>query len=635
MHCNRKNGKCAYRASALVITLMFIILLGLEALVVGIILNRSIGTEAVLRGKNLSTKHAASLALNSLTGVIYNRAAAGESISSLWAKYKREGSDTSYSILEANRYTTTNPENGLTDSLPIDTAAWIQEYRGFYVHLVGRAKSDDVDLLTHKWILLTPCTSISTGLTTIATGLPYPGTRSVVVDPLTGRVFFGAINDDAVVLSNMYSWHSSTGLSTLLSSSNYGVGSAATAMASDGRVFFGSSQTQDDGNTAMNDKFWTWKDNILSTILTGMKGGGRWWINSGEFTTFDSRNDRVYFGTAWQSNIYTWKNNQLSTIQVDTGAATDYTPAGGRVVLGDSDEIYFTDNTSGTWKLYRWTPAGPTQMIVDLNALGITGSPWTFASLSDGRIWISEWTGSKRLYTYKTGVGLSTISGSGYAHPAFWEEYPRPGRVHEFANGYAFMTSSTTSYYWNPSSPHVITALGGGQGYSTAINADNTLVAYTDDNTAMNIRVWGPSTGLSTLPGTFDYPGYQEALVWNGNDTLYIGTGNSPGRFFVWNASTQALSTIISSTVSNLGIYGGVKVDSSSGYVYVGSESSTGNFYAYQPTTGLITVLSSVTKPGGYIGMVGLNPLGGVYFGQRSATGNFYYYNPTSNCLTR
>ena len=63
----------SFRASALVITLMFIVLLGLEALVVGLLFSRSmVQKRGILRGKDQSMRRASEIVLNSLSQVIYN-----------------------------------------------------------------------------------------------------------------------------------------------------------------------------------------------------------------------------------------------------------------------------------------------------------------------------------------------------------------------------------------------------------------------------------------------------------------------------------------------------------------------------------------------------------------------------------
>src|SRR5688572_25108696 len=118
---------------------MFIVLLGLEALVVGLILNRSMGTEAVLRGKNKGARLASEIMLNNLSSVIYADLIANSLTSDqILAKYKRGGTNTVYSTLTPNRYLVVNPESGINEPLGIDTASWIQEKRGDYYHLVAR-----------------------------------------------------------------------------------------------------------------------------------------------------------------------------------------------------------------------------------------------------------------------------------------------------------------------------------------------------------------------------------------------------------------------------------------------------------------------------------------------------------------
>ncbi|MEB3287629.1 MAG: hypothetical protein VKJ04_09010 [Vampirovibrionales bacterium] len=623
----RKNT--SYKASALVITLVFIVLLGLEALMVSMILVRSTGAEGGLRGQNIAVKRGAEIVVDTLKQAIYaDIVANGLTPAQAWAKYKRGGSNTTYSNLVSNRYNVVNPESGANDQLGIETSAWIQEMRGNYYHLVGRARQDGVDLITHRWTMITPsCSSIpvATGLTTIAI-TTYPGALGTEVDPVTGRVFFSNIADDNLTdFSNFYTWHNTTGLSTILPSNRRGVGSHGMQIANDGRIFFGSNSVN---NANYQDGFWTWKDNVLSTIVNGLSGPGRFCMSCGKFTQIDKSTGRVYFGTAWQSNVFTWKNNVLTTILDESGGSLGHwTPAGSHIVIGiNPEEIFFTDDTSPNWLLHRWTPA--TGLTTAANLGGSALHPRTAFVQSDGRVWMVDYNSSGKVRSYKTGLGLSTLPGN-YNYIEMWDTDRKMWRFSEFADGSVFFSTWASAYIWRPSSPQTVIALPS-IGQFSAMSADKTMVAFSED-AVTRMYVWGTSSGLSTVPGTWNYPGYHEALIWSGTENkLYFGGYMSPGRVYSWDAATQQLSTIITSTEGYIGVYSGMSVDRVNGnIIYVGTDDSSAKAWAYSPSGGLTTLVSNRPNPVGF--PMFASPLGGVFFGEYNSSGRYYHYHPGGN----
>lgn len=607
-----------YRASALIITLMFIVLLGLEALVVGLLLSRSSGTEAVLRGKSQSVRRATELVINTLSNAMYYDMVYGNySLTQMLDRYKRDGSVSTYSTLATNRYDIVNPESGANDQLGIETSAWVQERRGNYFHLVGRAKNDDVDLITHKWVLLKPCTYSQSGaavLTTILSSVNYPGYNSTGVDPVTGRVFFGVASNSTTTTTNLYSWLPATGLSTLLSGK--GIGNRSLFVASDGRAFIG----EGDDSGAATSTFWTWKDSILSTIKTGLRGAGRGCDSCGQTngfwytrTQFDTRNDRIYFGED-TGGIYTWKNGTLATIYNDNDYAID------RLALAGTDEAYLVDDTAGNgvYKLYRWTPASGATLASDLAGTVNTPGRTGLSAQANGRVWFSENPG--KLHSWHSSTGLSTINGT-------YDSAVGPNWFQELNTGEVLIGADGGSYVWKPSSEQTVTTIKTGSmiSYSTTNGSEFIIVQGYD-------YAWTPSKGLSTIMTWTS--GDQGSTVFDTNGYAYLGETHATGDLTVWNLSSN-VTTLVALGVPNPGAKYSTTIDST-GRVYFGQDSATGRVRSYKLGSGLTTVISaSRSYPGVY--SMKAHPVEGVYFGEASATGNFYYYGPASSnsCLTR
>ncbi|MEB3287628.1 MAG: hypothetical protein VKJ04_09005 [Vampirovibrionales bacterium] len=618
----------AYKASALVITLVFIVLLGLEALMVSMILVRSTGAEAGLRGQNLQVKRAGELVLDTLKQVIYNDVLSNDlTPAQAWAKYKRGGSDTTYSNLASNRYNVVNPESGANDPLGIETAAWIQEVRGDYYHLVGRARLDGVDIMTNRWVMISPScvgggSGAAAGLTTIVTGVSYPGFRSTAVDPVTGRVFFSNVGFGTQTGKTLWTWHSSTGLSTIVTNQN-GVAGKSIMVADDGRVFFG------EGNSSP-DSFWTWKDNILSTLSDGWAGAGRRADDTvpRRLLKLDKRTGRIYWGSAGTGGMATWKNGVMTTIH-SSGPNFMYNMA-----IGAPDEAFFVNGETG-YKIYRWTPATGLTTVFNLSGAGITNYPDAVAGAnSNGRVFFGENNSPALAYTYQLGAGLTTLPFQHFyfGHPNYYLDKNESAWFHEFATGHVVIADDGGVYTWNPSVPTTLVKLPSNAWSFMRMNHSKTLVAYAEDGGSTTVRVWGPTSGLSTVPGLYAKPGYIEGAAWSYDDRyLYFGGEISPGRFYQWEAATNQLSTIFAGP-SHLGIYGVIATDSN-GFVYFGPNISGASMYAYSGSTGLTTIVSGLDYPGDI--STHENPQGGVYFGQWASPGNFYYYSPGSTCTAR
>lgn len=578
---------------------------------VTLVLARDAGQEGTLRGQNISNRQSAELMIESLKTALYQGSKAGLSPGDLWNKYKRNGSDTTYSTLSDSRYQLLNPENGQNEMLNGQTSAWIQEHRGHYYHIAARVKVGATDITTHRWVQLSPCQSGGT-LTTILSGVPYPGFNATVVDPSDGRVFFGSANNTSVAPSNLYSWHPSTGLSTIVSG-RPGVGNRSLFMGDDGRVFFGEGPSG-------NDTFWTWKAGVLSTVVSGLNGAGRacetcgmlYGARGGKVAALDKVASRIYVGTQSGGKLYTWKDNVLQTI-FNSGTAA------AKMAVGGSNELFWMDKDLLLInQLYRWTPATGTQNVASLIGISLLAQDG-FSVTSNGRVFFSILTIGPLLAPlgiWQSGTGLNLALDRQYQNAV------GPANFHEFPSGQVFIGAYGLSGIWSPGAPNNVQLLSNNAPGGMAFNGN--LMAFGDSTANGGVYAWTPSGGLSTITTGIDYPGENEGMLWSGGK-LYFGQRKPNGSLYAWDAQSGALTSIALPNVDNPAIKASIAADAS-GTVYFGSDSAVGGAWAYNESQGLTPIVTNRPSPGVY--SMSAHPHGGVYFGEYSSTGNFYYYLP-------
>lgn len=166
----------------------------------------------------------------------------------------------------------------------------------------------------------------STGLTTVISGLNQPGYQSTAGTP-SGRVYFGEIAD----FSDFFTYHVSTGLSTVISGNKLGV--KAIAVLDNGRVFFGSQRYN-----APKGPFLTYHPNTGVTTIFTSGGPGRYGYTFA--LAVDNSDERVYFGGDSDTpGFWTWNPSAgLSTILGNTfeGIGTY-----GSIASDDNGTVYF------------------------------------------------------------------------------------------------------------------------------------------------------------------------------------------------------------------------------------------------------------------------------------------------------
>jgi sugar lactone lactonase YvrE len=189
---------------------------------------------------------------------------------------------------------------------------------------------------------------------------------------------------------------------------------------------------------------------------------------------------------------------------------------------------------------------------------------------------------------------------------------------------------------------------------------------------------------LTTISTAFDWPTWGPGTRVDVSGRVYRGEGVSPGDFYVYSPTTNALSILVTgrnypglpmvvgpdgrvffaerttiarawtwkpgsaltTLVSDLYAYTGSGTAdnipamevSSSGRLYLGENTAPGRFWTWNQSCGLSVVMSSANYPGGanYGGALATKSLvvsadGRAYFGEGTSTGNFYSWKETSS----
>ncbi|MDX2084489.1 MAG: hypothetical protein SFZ03_03780, partial [Candidatus Melainabacteria bacterium] len=235
----------------------------------------------------------------------------------------------------------------------------------------------------------------STGLSVLFTGVK-PGLNSVAVDSVNGRVFFGAVNsgDD-----NFLTWSAATGVSVLLDSIGASAEGCTVTSASSGRVFFCDA-----------DILYTWHS---STGLSTVKVGDPLGSDLAMYGTLKiDATDRVYFGETdiggnhAISRLFTWHSSTgLSTI---LGGRPDLAGNGNIQIDPTTNRVFFGeyDDDSNPINYYTWHPS------TGLSTL-VSARPWighgsSAISHLDGRVFFGQ-RATGNFYTWHSTTGLSTL----------------------------------------------------------------------------------------------------------------------------------------------------------------------------------------------------------------------------------
>lgn len=609
--------QAAARGSVIIMTLMLIVLLTIEVATISLVGIRSLSQEGVLMGQNSGARRGTEIAIQRLETALYQGARGGTSLATLFNQYKLSGSLSTYS--NASTLALTNPETGASDTTSSNTriSSWIQERRGYYFHLVGRAQVGLVDLLSHKWVFINPCFSSGTGvLSTIVSNAVTPGFASARVDS-SGRVVFGE-------------------------------GSAGS-------------------------KLWSWKAGVLSTLLTGITAVGY------QSLLVDG-NDRFYFGvgTNTYGHMYTWKSGVLSTLTPSTisGPGYSYDNGSPAMALDSNKTFYFSAGNDGG-RIYTWSST--TNKLSTILGTG-SGVYKAIQTALPGRIFF-HLEGSPYVHTWSQSTGLSTSgSVTMCSNCTSMNIAPDSSGYADFGDHWWNNSGNKTSrWVWNSNS-NVLTTLtfrtlednsglenvsnthvfGDWYGvYSWNANVLTTIVTGGDANSSLratptgrvyfrgngNFYTWLPNV-LSTVLNSTNTP-FVSAVV---NERIYFNEyDDNPGRVYTYDPA-YGLSTILASGAKPGGLgwgeiagrnenrypahYASLAVNSAGRVLFGENIASTATVRSWQPGLGLTTVLTGRS----YLGVRSTESSSsstGFYFGENTNPGNFYYWTLLSSCDTR
>ncbi len=608
----------ASQGSVMLLVISFIIILTFQLVVIGLLMARGLPEEGILSSKNISARRATEIAIARLVDNLYiylqnNDAADAETA------FAKNGTDD----LEPQTLKITNPANGsLVNTDPaITISAWVQERRGFYYQIAGRAQTGGIDLISRRWVYLNPCPANAGGEGNIlSTILPStrrnPGRDSVGVSPIDGRVYFA--QDNGGSSGNIYSWLPTTNvLSTLLSSGVDDPGDYSVAISPvDGRVYFG--QEDAPGNVYS----WDPTTRRLSTILpSGVEQPGWRSIDVGP-------DGRVFFGSnepTAVANVWTWDptTRRLSTI-LPSGIieAGEY----GLKASPIESRVYFGNNANSPNSGF-WTWFNGTLVTIISPCCEDIGYNTTIVSPVDGRVYFGQAASNAGVWTWKSGV-LTTIIKPGDGVSNMGDESfgvsPIDGRVY-------FGAKSSGSRVWTWHAGKLSTLLPqqeGGAGVKAMAVSPYDGRVFFGQGTENPGSLWtwkdnGTGAGvLSTILKNYPMPGALSMAVSPEDGRLFFGASTYPstGQFFSWHPNT-GLSSLLPSEVYSPGWYS--TAITQDGRVYFGYNYNPSSFFTWHGDTGLSTLVTGIPNAGS--SAVGVSPIDGrVYWG--SGTGSYDTY---------
>ncbi len=294
-------------------------------------------------------------------------------------------------------------------------------------------------------------THLGNALSTIVTSQSAPGNQSVATDA-TGRVFFGelfagasfwtwkngvlttivasanypgresatAFSDSVAfgenhVNSRFWYWNAATGLSTIpLTEPDLGMRS--TRIDTTGRVFFG-----EQDYSSPPDKFYTWKNNQLSTIVHSVNARVGNYDRSQTSMTTDNR---LFLSqpNGWGGEFWTWKDFVLSTIIPNSVQAHD--PGYQSMNIASDGRVFFGEaNTCCGPTSYRTWKDNVLSTIITFNPARSLHQTSTISP--DGRFFFGTVGASSNYYSWKDNV-LTTIV-SGVTSPGHQNNFNQPG----------------------------------------------------------------------------------------------------------------------------------------------------------------------------------------------------------------
>lgn len=468
------------------------------------------------------------------------------------------------------------------------------------------------------------------GLSIILSTGVYPGYQNTVVG-LDGRVFFAeqtsagkvytwkentglslihttasgdlpgfqhgiAVTDDSRVFwgdeHRIHTWKVDTGLSMLYHTpSNSGLGKEGVYVNSSGRMYAGQASSDYDSD------FITWDVTTGLTVI--VTDGNR--VGSNGSAVVSPLDGSVYFGERCRTapgcttaatdyeTIRYWKApNIFSTI-----SATVNSPGDNKAIAVASDgRLYFAEdyNGPGNGNIWTWVPGGGAPTALLGSTVGKPGERAT-AIGPDDRVYFGG-NSTMKVFTYKPGVGLSTIGASTFGAPGYYSMHVGPdGRLYFGTN-----SGSGSFYTWkdNGTGAGMLSMLvtgAGSVGYQNAVaTSPDGRVFFGQENASGSVRTWTESSGLSVLVGPLANPGTLSMVTTLDGRVFFGQNSATPGALWTWKEGV-GLSTIVTGATNPGYDSLAVAVD---GRIFFGEyKNSSAKFYTWKDGGGSGTVFMS------------------------------------------
>lgn len=526
--------------------------------------------------------------------------------------------------------TSTDPENagaGEIVDTGVDISAWVSDRRGVWYKITALAKIDQVELTAHKWVRINPCRPA--GLITIT---PAPITNPggyYGIDALDdGRVFFGQNANPG----NVWTWRRDTGLSVIASAlARPGGDTHFFADNITDRVYFG------EGEPGGGTRMFTWHESTgLSLLVTDdFSGTDNSTEDYGSPSHAIASDGRIFFGTNnTGKSFFTWKEDTGLSILINASAAD---PGDNHTVIDGSDRVFFGED-DGSGSFWTWHESTGLSTIVS-ESLSDPGDHTTTVT-QDGRVFFSEVSDNlpvSSYHTWKNGIlSLIPIGATGIPRPGYESHHvDSTGRL--FFGSWDKTPTNTSFYTWHAATG-LSTLVSGfeGPGAESSAMAPDGRIYFGSNANPSPFWTWHASTGLTTIITGLDQPGAQGQIGVADDGRIFFGEDSGSSAFWTWHPDT-GLSTITNNGGEDVGEYG--THVSANGRVFFGADGIGGAMQTWHKDTGYSILVSGIDAPGRRTTVV-LDD-GTVFFGQQIGgdtgivTGNVYAWFPYDECDVR
>lgn len=368
-----------------------------------------------------------------------------------------------------------------------------------------------------------------TGLTTILS--PNIMRPRIALSP-DEQVLFIVENWDGAG-DSLWQWSESGGLSTIIEDYfDTPAWESIIHIAEDNRIYlpeFGSSAN-----------VYTWHQSTgISTIVSGVRYPGRFSMVLGPAT------DRLYFGQ--DNNGEGGPNSHVWTYHPSTGLSTVIdtlsTGAGGSLVVGPDDRVHFNAFDQST--LYTWHPATGLSTISGMGGtrrMAVSHSGYVSASKNgNAEFWQEDAGPISESAPGGWNVGYLSINAQGSGIPYGFEQSALPTPPTD-ASGDRFVFNYGQSggspypvYTWAPDTGlSVIIADADKAGIKSIASTAGGWFMVGQDSDPGNVWIWHKDSGLSTILTSADTPGVR-AMIATSDGRFFFGAGSStPENFYMW-----------------------------------------------------------------------------------------------------